>query len=227
MAKLLKTLFSDRGDLTAPKGSLQWCVAVREEARKSLESEKTTREHVRRWVSALQDNGCFRQLKDRDGNAFLTWELFCAERPPYGFGMTSEEVEALIESKPRTMAAVKSARENQEPSRDGPGAPEGNRNAAKNNGAEKEKRHNCPRGSNQSSTRIRKLRRDCPEAAEKLERGEFKSVAAAERWSKGEDPNPPRKVPTRLERVQRLCKALSKQERRQFLDWASQPGNLD
>ena len=31
---------------------------------------------------------------------FLCWDDFCRERQPFGLGMTSEEVEALIEAKP-------------------------------------------------------------------------------------------------------------------------------
>jgi hypothetical protein len=37
-----------------------------------------------------------------------------------------------------------------------------------------------------------RLRRDCPEAARRLERGEFKSVQAALRWAAGQEPHPPR-----------------------------------
>jgi hypothetical protein len=50
------------------------------------------------------------------------------------------------------------------------------------------KNKNCDNSSlrgNASSCKVKKLRRDCSEAVERLERGEFKSVAAAERFAKG------------------------------------------
>jgi hypothetical protein len=75
-----------------------------------------------------------------------------------------------------------------------------------------------PQG-NAVSYRVRKLRRDCPEAAAKLERGEFKSVAAAERYARGEEPHPPRRVLTPLERAKRNFLKLSKAERRQLRRW--------
>jgi hypothetical protein len=78
---------------------------------------------------------------------------------------------------------------------------------------------------NASSYRVRRLRRDCPEAAERLERGEFKSVAAAERWARGEEPHPPRKVPTPLEAARRAVARLSRAERRQLRRWLDAGGD--
>jgi hypothetical protein len=87
--------FLDMGDLCAPKGSPRWCIAVREEARAALRNAKASREHVLRWVRALREDDRFRGLTDADGNHFLSWEGFCAARPPHGFGMTAEAVEDL------------------------------------------------------------------------------------------------------------------------------------
>jgi hypothetical protein len=74
---------------------------------------------------------------------------------------------------------MQAARENKEKLRE-PGAPEGNKNAAETKVPKSENGTFVSRGSNQSSYRIRRLRRDHPVIAERLERGEFKSVAAAE-----------------------------------------------
>lgn len=57
------------------------------------------------------------------------------------------------------------------------------------------------KGSTASSYRIKKLRRDHPEIAARLESGEFKSVAAAVRVANGEEACPPRKKPTPLEQL--------------------------
>ncbi len=64
------------------------------------------------------------------------------------------------------------ARRNREPLRDKPGAPEGNKNAAKNNVDKEPNDKHCSRPTGTSSRRrVRKLRRDHPEAAQRLERG--------------------------------------------------------
>jgi hypothetical protein len=104
-----------------------------------------------------------------------------------------------------------------EVAREGPGAPEGNRNAAKDNGDKSENHNHCFERGTSATYRIRKLRRDCPEAAQKLERGEFKSVAAAERWARGEEPHPPRKLPSPLDVLRRAWAKASAAQRRAFL----------
>ncbi|HEY7327296.1 MAG TPA: hypothetical protein VH592_06650 [Gemmataceae bacterium] len=77
--------------------------------------------------------------------------------------------------KGRQAAAIEAARENQEPLA-------GHDGKRKHQEDEKEK---CPPesldGSSSKKRRIRRLRRDHPEAAQRLERGEFKSARAAER----------------------------------------------
>ncbi len=80
---------------------------------------------------------------------------------------------------------------------------------------------NCtplPKG-NSSARRIARLKRDHPEAVERLERGEFKSVAAAVRWAKGEDPNPPRKKTSDYEKTQQYYTRLDQLERTSFRAW--------
>jgi hypothetical protein len=104
----------------------------------------------------------------------------------------------------------KVARDNPEPLRAGPGNPTGANQHTKRNCDEKEKRPNSCHGSNSASERVQRLRRDCPEAVERLERGEFgNNVAAAERWARGEEPHPPRKQATPAEQVRRLVKRLA------------------
>lgn len=72
---------------------------------------------------------------------------------------------------------------------------------------------------NSSARRIARLKRDCPEAVERLERGEFKSVRAAERWARGEDPHPPHKIKSNYEKAQVAYSKLDTKERKRFRKW--------
>ena len=69
---------------------------------------------------------------------------------------------------------------------------------------------------NAVSYRIRKLRRDHPEIAARLDAGEFKSVAAAERVAEGLEAEPPRKVPTALDLLRRAWAKATPEEREVF-----------
>ena len=94
--------------------------------------------------------------------------------------------------------------------------------AAKSHGGLREKESNLLNSENRrltadaygttSAYRIAKLRRDHPEIADRLERGEFPSVAAAVRVANGEPATKPRKAPTPLEQLERLLPKLSESD---------------
>lgn len=71
-------------------------------------------------------------------------------------------------------------------------------------------------GGTSAAYRIRRLRRDCPEAAERLERGEFRTVAAAERWAKGEEPHPAYPKKTALTWLEHWWSKADEKTRREF-----------
>jgi hypothetical protein len=198
------------GDLAAPKGSHPWCVAVREEARAALQSAKHTREQVVIWVEGLQEDGHFRVLADAKGNHFLTWEGLCECPPPYGFGMTAQAVQALIDSKPLAQRLAAPEAEGGEP----PLAEHGTNQHSQNSGHEEG-------GSNTTSSArdrgvpylVRRLKRDAPAVAEALAQGKYKSARAAG-IAAGIV-----KVPTRLEKVERCILALSPEERAELNRW--------
>jgi hypothetical protein len=75
-----------------------------------------------------------------------------------------------------------------------PGAQPGNQNARKGKNEVQEKSTPALRLSGSAAKRrIARLKRGHPEIAARMEAGEFKSVAAAERATRGEEPHPPRK----------------------------------
>ena len=111
--------------------------------------------------------------------------------------------------RPRKDRAIEMARECKSP---------GDGDAASNL-YEKENCTNLPLPTgNSSARRIARLRRDHPEIATRLEQGEFPSVAAAVRVSRGEPMTPPRKKATDLEILQRVWMRTSIEElRREYL----------
>ena len=138
---------------------------------------KTTREQVRNWVRALREENNFQKLTNARGERFLAWEDFCRTPPPYGFGMSAEEVDVLIDSKPlaQQMAndpVVKKLGER--------GNHEG-----KNQFSTDEVRlsdNQTSKVENRGGSAeylVRRLKRDAPAIAEALGRGEYKSARAA------------------------------------------------
>src|SRR5262245_54533577 len=86
----------DMGNLQAPEGSVPWWTASRIEAWQVLPELKLVREQVAVVVGALRRNENFRQLTDRKGQDFKTWEEFCCEPYPFGLGMTPEDLDDLL-----------------------------------------------------------------------------------------------------------------------------------
>jgi len=110
----------------------------------------------------------------------------CA-KPPARVGVERPEV-GLPEAvkKGRQQAAIDAAKEEKKPLKE---------HGANQHGEDGTKTETVPSstsGGNSSTRRIRRLLRDKPEVVDRLRSGEFKSVAAAERWARGEDPHPKR-----------------------------------
>jgi hypothetical protein len=86
-------------------------------------------------------------------------------------------------------------------------------------GMTREESHADMRALGRRLYRIRKLLRDCPEAVAKLRSGEFKSVTAAEKWARGEEPYKPRKQVSPLEKVKGLVRNLSAANKSELRKW--------
>jgi hypothetical protein len=84
-----------------------------------------------------------------------------------------------------------------------------------------------PRGSNQASTRVRRLRRDHRDIAERLEQGEFKSVAAAERAARGEEPHPAYPKKTAAMWLEHWWNKADEKTRREFLAKRAEEGTSE
>jgi hypothetical protein len=173
-------------------------------------------------VSLLKDVYGRREVSLRDWAATLAdaerHEIFNRIPPekPYGSmdAMLKAEVGVTLQESVSKLAAR--ADETRRHARENPEAAGKHGGDRSEQGAKSKNGHLATRGTNQASTRIRRLRRDHPDVAARLDAGEFKSVAAAERASRGEEPNPPRRMPAALGRVLGLLPKLSRQERGQL-----------
>jgi len=163
-----------------------------------------------------------------------TWARFCKEVIGYDLDYitTIESGIKLLDSKgvenptiqeahaagSRQEQAVKVARENQEPLREKAGRPSKPEMVLNSKNSTISKPSGKPKkGSTSAKTRVKQLRRDHPEIAERLEKGEFKSVAAACRAAKGKEPDPPRKTPSPLDLLRKAWSRATPEERRAFL----------
>lgn len=207
------------GDLSAPLGSKPWAMSVREEIRLCLDELHGEHERLCNYVRAFIEHQGWKQLEDRQGRAFASYESFCVEPKPWGLGRAREEIEAIIlerEGKAKRQArAQETAAKVTKPLK-----PDGSNQFA----FDENENHQQHSGGTGAVYRVARLRRDCPEAAERLERGEFKSVAAAERYARGEEPHPPRKAPTPLDVLRRAWAKASKAERDAFMDEVGKDG---
>jgi hypothetical protein len=92
----VKLGLNDPGDAAAPVGTRPWAVAMYN----SQVSYKSSGEFaVRRLKWSLLDmkkHQGWAQLCDQRGHVFQSWEDFCQYREPFGLGMRMEVVEAII-----------------------------------------------------------------------------------------------------------------------------------
>jgi hypothetical protein len=203
------------GDLLAPAGSFHWCVGMKNEIAKILRDHASSHEQLARCLDCFKMERGWTQLPaNTKGNRFLYYEDFCKARPPYGLGMKSDAIDAIVEERRQ--------RDSQQGKAQAKGQAE---RALGEHGGAREQGDNfpichlapsSPRG-NDATYRVRKLRRDHPEIADRLAAGEFKSVAAAERAARGEEPHPPRRVATALEILWRVWARATDQEQAAFL----------
>ena len=121
-----------------------------------------------RWIENIPSENRFRQLVNFKGQHFFLWEDFCTTRQPWGLGYSAEAIDAII-SERRSLEA-----------RSVQVSP-----VARHGGDRKSDEHqpNAVRMNygNNADYRIALLKRDHKEIAARLEAGEFKTVAEAER----------------------------------------------
>jgi hypothetical protein len=205
------------GDAAAEPGTPAWARFVRLISLSDIKELQKFPERVRAHADDLIKHKAWALLNKPDGSAFKSWEEFCAHPQPYGWGRPWAEIRPIIEAAIGRPAATVLTAENAEPlPPPRPGAPKGNKNAAKQpvltlvQGKHEEQPeqslsdNHCSeqtRGTG-SDYLTRRIARDAPEVLERMKAGEFKSVRQAARAAGiVKDPPPVEKVVRALDRL--------------------------
>jgi hypothetical protein len=189
--------------------------------RRWIASDKYAAEIPRRVIDVC-DNGRWRDRIDEQDHQRYTFEKFedFVTAPLLGgLGLKSvEELEALCRGTRGDAAAaieaIQKAR-TQQVGLDNPEPLKANSRPPKKRYTEEERNASSTisnRG-NRASYRVRKLRRDHPAIASRLDAGEFRSVAAAERVARGQEAEPPRRKKSPLQQVKALWAKLTEAEK--------------
>lgn len=168
----------DDMDLAAPKGSAPWARAVRVHMVTMLQDATTQLQRFRRHVQLFEKERGYQQLDDVYGHPFPSMRAFCTAKAPHGLGYDPALLEAMVqETREITLgekiAEIQKLREH--------GAPEGNHNAAKNkpDNTKVDTSTFVEKPGRASAYQVARLKRDRPDIAEALARGEYPSVRAA------------------------------------------------
>lgn len=170
----------DIGNPDAPVGSRDWVQACNMRAQEDVSDAKTRVTKMRISLLTLQKPEYLEQLRDRTGRPFVTFDAYCNAPQPWGLGFPAEVAHAVIEEKDgdRRIGALVS--EHQERmARAVPAKTRAEAGAAGGRG-HKAGSHDyqlCQdRGADYIASRIK---RDRPDIAEAVERGEYASMRQA------------------------------------------------
>lgn len=200
----------ETGDLYAEPGSHAWAAALRMELWRLLDSADTDHNGLNRFLDTLCEFEGWRQLPSSKGQPFASFAEFCLDRRPSGLGVSAEMVRKWCERFQWARAAQQLA---VDPAVKPLGTDGGNRIKDKE-GSELQ----CNSGQgNSSNYLVRRLKRDAPEVAEALARGEYPSARAAA-IAAGVV-----KVPTPLDLGKRAWAKMSRAERKEFDRWRETP----
>ena len=156
------------GSLEAPKGTAPWAWAMRIELRHMWEDGTTQLQRFQRYLTLMERERGYQQLDDAFGHPFPTMRAFCIAPPPHGVGFDTKLLDAFAaETREMTVgekvAEVQALREH-------------GTNQHSERGHDDDKVHLY---GTSARYRIARLKRDHPEIAEALARGEYRSVHAA------------------------------------------------
>lgn len=172
----------DIGSWDAPVGSPAWVKRTHVEALTYLERKENDVKHLERYIDSLQQDNRFQQLADQNGRPFLFWESYCTTQPPYGLGYAPSALAAVIQERKTAQARMAEAAPLQAVGTAGPGRGH-HKTGVDNTG--------LTRGATNADYLAARLKRDAPDVAAEVARGEHASVRAAakkaglvkERWS--------------------------------------------
>jgi hypothetical protein len=197
------------GDIYAPEGSPEWAAGMRWEIQKLLHRHDFDHRMLQTCVENFLSLEGWKKLTDKNGRPFLSYTDFCTTPKPFGLGRSPDEIKQIIADCKKASQQM-AADENMQP---GPEKGEIGRNRCS------VRTPNKSRGETAEYI-VRRLKRDAPEVAEALARGEYPSARAAG-IAAGIV-----KVPTPLEKLQKAWSKASKSERKEFLVWVEASMNI-
>lgn len=86
----------DIGNPDAPRGSRDWCSALRLQAQVEISDAKTRVSNLRWSLKPFRDEGFYKTLTDQNGQPFTSWEQFCQYKRPWGLNLPAEVASAVI-----------------------------------------------------------------------------------------------------------------------------------
>jgi hypothetical protein len=162
------TQLFDIGDPDAPRGSPAWCRAALERIRTLKRQSQDAVSSLKYRLLAFSKDQHFTKLTDRDGETFSTWEDFVQYPEPFGLGMRVEVVRAIMveEDDRKLLRDVVDA------------VPKLVDHGTNQHTVGPDNIRSTTYGTSVAYL-IAKLKRDAPEFAERLARGEFRSARSA------------------------------------------------
>lgn len=202
------------GDARAPIGTSPWVQAFRLRLKGLLDQAEQSVGRVRSDLEMMRDKDWFRQLDDRRGHPFMTFESFCEAPWPQGLGLPNGVGPAIIaeRNQAKRLAVleqeVEDARILATPSERG-----------KRGGRGKKATTETSQLSTSSKKHIlSELKTSAPDILRRYRAGEFKSAAAARREAVKQGLLKPRKNRTTLQVLRATWRKATPDERRAFLE---------
>ncbi|MBO1349537.1 MAG: hypothetical protein EBE86_020120 [Hormoscilla sp. GUM202] len=85
------------GNFYAPSGTRPWAIAVRSELQSLWHDAKFNAQQLKSWRDLMKQHAGYRQLVNKDGKAFSSYEEFCQAKPPFGLGCAPSDIDQIIQ----------------------------------------------------------------------------------------------------------------------------------
>jgi len=213
------------GNKNAPVGSSEWCVSMHRQAMSHIDDAKTRVSWMRLDLKLIRDKQYFAKLKDKAGNVFADWADYCQYPRPWGLGFSVEVADAIIaeddgnklittikeEVAAQRMATVEPLAKH--------GAPSASERMERVDKLDDVKFRGADEmgGGNSADYLAARIKRDRPDIAEAVERGEYRSIRQAAIAAGIVKQNTP------LDTLRRAWRKASEEERAQFRDEIDTP----
>lgn len=170
----------DIGNPDAPVGSRDWVQACNMRAQEDVSDAKTRVTKMRISLLTLQRPEYLEQLRDRNGRPFVTFDAYCNAPQPWGLGFPAEVAHAVIEEKDgdRRIGALVTEHQERMAKATPPKSPtQAGAMGGRGNKAPSDAKH-LSHGETSDYIASR-IKRDRPDIAEAVERGEYSSMRQA------------------------------------------------